>query len=62
MKNLEKICMLIAFVSAFGSMIVSMYTGNSWSWQLATIMWVFVAYLKQKLIQRYQNLIQKLSK
>lgn len=62
MKNLEKIFMLLAFIGALTSMIISMYSGTSWTWQMATIMWIFVAYLKQKLIQRYQNLIDKITK
>lgn len=62
MKNLEKIFMSVAFISALLSMIICIYTGKSWTWQMATIMWVFVAYLKEKLIERYRNLIDKLTK
>ena len=62
MKNLEKIFMLVAFVSATVSMIISMHLGTSWTWQMATIMWIFVAFLKEKLIERYQRLIDKMTK
>jgi len=62
MKNLEKIFMLVALISALLSMIISLYSGTSWSWQMATIMWIFVAYIKERLIQRYQNLIDRMTK
>jgi len=62
MKNLEKIFMLVAFISALASMISSIYLGLSWSWQFATIMWILVAFMKEKLIIRYLNLIEKMTK
>lgn len=62
MKNLEKILMLIAVISAVGSICVSVYSGTSWTWQFATIMWIFVAYTKEKLIERYKKLIDQITK
>jgi len=62
MKNLEKIFMLVALMYAISSMVISIYSGTSWTWQLATIMWVLVAYMQNKLITRYKNLISKLTK
>lgn len=62
MKNLEKIFMLVAFLTALISMVSSIQSGTSWSWQLTTIMWIFVAFLKERLIERYQRLIDKLTK
>lgn len=62
MKNLERIFMLVAFLTALISMLSSIQSGTSWSWQLTTIMWIFVAFLKERLIERYQRLIDKLTK
>jgi hypothetical protein len=62
MKNLEKIFMSVAFISALLSMVISIYTGTSWTWQMATIMWIFVAYIKERLIERYKNLIDRMTK
>jgi len=62
MKNLSKIFMLIAFISAGDSMVINMINGTSWSWQVITMMWVFVAYMNEKTADRYRNLIDKMSK
>jgi hypothetical protein len=61
MKNLENIFMIIATVGALLSMIACIYTGQSWTWQLSTILWIFVAYMKQKTITRQENLIKKIT-
>ena len=62
MKNLEKILMLMAFVGAASSFCVSLYTHTSWSWQLVTIVWIIVAYMKLKLSERQERIIEKLTK
>jgi len=62
MKNLEKILMLMAFVGAASSFCVSLYTHTSWSWQLVTIVWIVVAYMKLKLSERQERIIEKLTK
>ena len=62
MKNLSKIFMLIAFISAGASMVINIINGTSWSWQVITMMWVFVAYMNEKVVDRYKNLIDKMSK
>ena len=46
MKNLEKIFMIIAFLSALSSFIIALYINTSWLWQIMTMMWVIIAYFK----------------
>jgi hypothetical protein len=54
--------MLMAFVGAASSFCVSLYTHTSWSWQLVTIVWIVVAYMKLKLSERQERIIEKLTK
>ena len=62
MKNLSKIFMLIGFVSAALSMIISMIDNESWVWQFTTMMWIIAAYMIEKIADRYKRLIDKMSK
>lgn len=62
MKNLSKIMMLIGFVSATISMIISMIDNQSWIWQFNTMMWIIAAYMIEKTSDRYKRLIDKMSK
>ena len=62
MKNLSKIMMLIGFVSATISMIISMIDNQSWTWQFNTMMWIIAAYLIEKTADRYKKLVDKMSK
>jgi len=62
MKNLSKIFMLIGFVSATISMIISMIDNQSWIWQFNTMMWIIAAYMIEKTSDRYKRLIDKMSK
>ena len=61
MKNLENIFMIIATIGALLSMITCIYTGQSWTWQVATILWIFVVHIKNKMINRQENLIKKIT-
>ena len=62
MKNLSKIFMLIGFVAATLSMIVSMINNESWTWQMVTMLWIIAAYMSEKTADRYKRLIDKMSK
>jgi hypothetical protein len=62
MKNLSKIFMLIGFVAATLSMIISMIDNQSWIWQFNTMMWIIAAYMIEKTADRYKRLIDKMSK
>ena len=62
MKNLSKIFMLIGFVAAALSMIVSIINNQSWTWQLITMLWIITAYINEKTADRYRSLIDKMSK
>lgn len=62
MKNLSKIFMLIGFVAAALSMIISMIDNQSWIWQFNTMMWITAAYMIEKTADRYKKLIDKMSK
>lgn len=62
MKNLEKICMILGFVTALVSMVISLYNGQSWTWQFASMCWILVVYFKNKMIIRYESLIEKINK
>jgi hypothetical protein len=60
MKNLSKIFMLIGFVAAALSMIISMIDNQSWIWQFNTMMWIAAAYMIEKTSDRYRRLIDKI--
>jgi len=62
MKNLSKIFMLIGFIAAAMSMIISMIDDQSWIWQFNTMMWIIAAYMIEKTADRYKRLIDKMSK
>jgi hypothetical protein len=62
MKNLSKIFMLIGFIAAAMSMIISMIDNQSWIWQFNTMMWITAAYMIEKTADRYKRLIDKMSK
>jgi hypothetical protein len=62
MKNLSKIFMLIGFIVAAMSMIISMIDNESWVWQFTTMMWITAAYMIEKTSDRYKKLIDKMSK
>ena len=62
MKIVEKVFMLIAFLSAVVSMMLSIKSGEAFGWQAITLMWILIAYFKTKLLDRYENLIEKMSK
>jgi hypothetical protein len=53
-KNLEKIFMLVAFVSSASSMIISLYHNVPWIWQFNTMLWVIVTYIKTKEIEKHE--------
>jgi hypothetical protein len=55
MKNLEKICMFIAFISSTFSLFICMYKDLPFVWQLNTMIWIVVAYIKLKTIERYEK-------
>jgi hypothetical protein len=62
MKNLEKIFMLLGFIGAAFSFGIAIYQHTSWNWQLITMAWIFVVYIKTIIINRYEKLIQKMTK
>lgn len=62
MKKLEKILIFVALFSAIASMIINMYSGNPWVWQFIASIWIMVAFLKMKLIDRYESLVDKMTK
>ena len=62
MKNLEKICMLIAFVSASVSFGISLSNHTSCSWQFCTMVWIIISYLKLSMNERQSKIIEKLTK
>ena len=62
MKNLEKILMLITFVLLLISTVISIKLGESWYWQAITMLWVVVAYMKLRLSERQEKIIEKLTK
>lgn len=62
MKNLSKIFMLIGFIVAAMSMIISMINNQSWIWQFNTMIWIIAAYMIEKTSDRYKRLIDKMSK
>jgi hypothetical protein len=55
MKNLEKVFMVLAFLCALSSLIIAVYDHTSWAWQLISMMWMIIAYLKTVTIERNQN-------
>ena len=61
MKKIEKICMAIVFLCALISFVLGIITGTSWAWQIATMAWVSTSYSKQKLVDRYENLIKNIN-
>jgi len=53
MKNLENVCMAIAFITAGLSAMMWYGSGfHSWIWQVVVMIWIGVAYLKQKQIDK----------
>jgi hypothetical protein len=46
MKNLEKVFMLLAFLSSLGSLILAIYEHTSWTWQITTMIWIIIALFK----------------
>lgn len=52
--------MLIGFVAAALSMIISMIDNQSWIWQFNTMMWIAAAYMIEKTSDRYRRLIDKI--
>jgi len=62
MKKLEKILIFVALFSAIASMIINIYSGTPWVWQFISSVWIMVAFLKMKLIDRYENLVDKMTK
>lgn len=59
MKIVEKICMLVAFLSATVSMMLNIKTGESFGWQVITLMWIAIAYFKTVLLEKYEKLTEK---
>jgi hypothetical protein len=52
-KNLERICMLVAFLTAGLSAMMWYGEGiHTWMWQIIVMIWIVVSYLKQKQIEK----------
>ena len=61
MKNLDYVFMIIGAVSSILSMIVCIYTGQSWIWQLSNLLWIIVAFISHNTIKRQEKTIEKLT-
>lgn len=49
--KIEKILMILTFVSATFSFLLNVQNGfTSYSWQLCVLMWVSISYIKQRMI------------
>lgn len=46
MKNLEKVFMVLAFLSSLGAFILAIYEHTSWAWQFIAMVWISIAFLK----------------
>lgn len=59
MKNInywEKIFTIIAFLSALSSAIVNYTTtGKNYFWQIMVIVWILIAFMKQRTIEEIDN-------
>lgn len=53
MKYLEKVFMVLAFLCALGSFIIAVYDDTSWVWQLNTMIWISIAFLKTVTIEKH---------
>jgi hypothetical protein len=52
-KNLEKICMAVAFLMAGASAMMWYGQGvHTWLWQIIVMIWVAISYFKQKQIDK----------
>jgi uncharacterized membrane protein YgaE (UPF0421/DUF939 family) len=53
MKNLENVCMLVAFITAGLSAMMFFGQGfSTWIWQVVVMIWIATCYLKQKQIDK----------
>lgn len=59
MKNInfwEKVFTILAFISAVGSAILNYATtGKNYYWQLMVVVWIGIAYIKQKTIEQNED-------
>ena len=59
MKNInfwETLSTFFAFISALGSAIINYTTtGENYFWQLMVIVWVLIAFMKQRTIEEIEN-------
>ena len=56
MKKLEYVCMLLAVATTLASISVNFKTGfTAYSWQLCTLMWIGVAYIKTERIKSLER-------
>jgi hypothetical protein len=39
-----------------------MINNESWTWQMATMLWIIATYMSEKTADRYKRLIDKMSK
>ena len=59
MKNInfwEKVFTVLAFISALSSSIINYTTtGENYFWQIMVIIWVLIAFMKQRIIEEIEN-------
>lgn len=53
--KLNYVFMWLAITLAVVSMGISIYLGQSWTWQFGTAIWAFIAYVNQKTIDKYER-------
>jgi hypothetical protein len=52
----ENLSTLLAFVSALASSIINYTTtGENYFWQLVVIIWILIAYMKQRTIEKIED-------
>jgi hypothetical protein len=57
MKIVERVFFGLALMSAVLSIVLNIRNGfTSYSWQLCTIMWIMIAWMKQIQVDKFENL------
>lgn len=51
----EKVFTILAFLSALSSAIINYSTGKNYFWQLQVLLWIIIAFIKQKTIEETEN-------
>jgi hypothetical protein len=54
-KILDRVFMILGFMTAFASVILSINNNKPYEWQLACLAWIMIAYLKQLTIEGYED-------